>query len=91
MPRLTASPRIVRFRTMQKRSSKRGDINTLAKSIVDQATGNAPIEPPPEKNPAAVALGRLGGLKGGKARAAKLSPAKRKAIAKKAAAKRWGK
>ena len=45
--------------------------------------------PPPEKNPAAVSLGRLGGLKGGKARAAKLSPAKRKAIAKKAAAKRW--
>ena len=45
----------------------------------------------PEKNPAAVALGRLGGLKGGKARAAKLTPAKRKAIAKKAAAKRWGK
>jgi len=46
--------------------------------------------PPPKKNPAAVTLGRLGGLKGGKARAAKLSPAKRKAIAKKAAAKRWG-
>jgi hypothetical protein len=46
--------------------------------------------PDPDKNPAAVALGRLGGLKGGKARAAKLSPAKRKAIAKKAAKKRWG-
>lgn len=74
---------------MQKRSSKRADVNVLAKSIVDQATGNAPIEPPPVKNPAAVSLGRLGGLKGGKARAAKLSPAKRKAIAKKAAAKRW--
>lgn len=44
-----------------------------------------------EKNPAAVALGRMGGLKGGKARAAKLSPAKRKAIAKKAAKARWGK
>jgi hypothetical protein len=43
------------------------------------------------KNPAAVALGRLGGKKGGNARAAKLSPAKRKAIAKKAAQKRWGK
>jgi hypothetical protein len=47
-------------------------------------------EPDPTKNPAAVELGRLGGLKGGKARAAKLSPAKRKAIAKKAAKKRWG-
>ena len=46
---------------------------------------------PQGKNPAAVALGRLGGLKGGKARATKLSPAKRKAIAKKAAARRWGK
>jgi len=43
----------------------------------------------PEKNPAAVALGRLGGLKGGKARAAKLSKAKRTAIAKKAARARW--
>jgi len=43
----------------------------------------------PEKNPAAVALGRMGGLRGGKARAAKLSPAKRKAIAKKAAKARW--
>ena len=42
------------------------------------------------KNPAAVALGRLGGLKGGKARADSLTPAKRKAIAKKAAAARWG-
>jgi hypothetical protein len=45
----------------------------------------------PEKNPAAVALGRMGGLKGGKARAASLTPAKRKAIAKKAAKARWGK
>lgn len=43
-----------------------------------------------EKNPAAVALGRMGGLKGGKARAAKLSAKKRKAIAKKAAKARWG-
>jgi hypothetical protein len=41
------------------------------------------------KNPAAVALGRLGGLKGGKARAEKLSASKRKAIAKKAAQARW--
>jgi hypothetical protein len=41
------------------------------------------------KNPAAVALGRLGGLKGGKARAAKLSAAERKQIAQKAAQTRW--
>ncbi len=68
------------------------DVNQLAKFIVDTATGNAP--PPPaerEKNPAAVALGKLGGSKGGKARAAALSPQKRRAIAKKAAAKRWSK
>lgn len=45
----------------------------------------------PGKNPAAVALSRLGASKGGKARAASMSAAKRKAIAKKAAAARWGK
>ena len=70
---------------MPKRSSK--DENQIAKSIVDEII--AETEAQPEKNPAAVALGRLGGLKGGKARAAKLSPAKRKAIAKKAAQARW--
>lgn len=59
------------------------DINKLAKSIVDKATD--------DKNPSAVALGRMGGLKGGKARAEKLSAERRKEIAKKAAAKRWGK
>jgi hypothetical protein len=71
------------------------DINQLAKAILDETTKEpAPIEPKPpekEKNAAAVALGRLGGLKGGKARAAKLSPEERKEIAKKAAEKRWGK
>ena len=61
--------------------------NRAAKSIVDQVTQEA--EAQPEKNPAAVALGRMGGLKGGKARAASLTPAKRKAIAKKAAKARW--
>jgi len=54
-------------------------------------TGEATPEAQPEKNPAAVALGRLGGLKGGRARAESLSPEKRKEIAKKAAEKRWGK
>ena len=48
------------------------------------------IEQSEGKNPAAVALGRLGGLKGGKARAEKLSAKKRSAIAKKAARARWG-
>lgn len=60
-------------------------------SIVAQAVGDIPkIEPPP-KLAAAVELGRLGGLKGGKARAAKLSAKKRAAIAKAAARARWDK
>ena len=64
----------------------------MAKHILDQLTGDAPKdEPPPVKNAAAVALGKLGGKKGGVARAAALSPRKRKEIAKKAAAARWGK
>jgi hypothetical protein len=67
------------------------DVNQLAKMIVDMATGNAPPDPEPTKNPAAVALGKLGGAKGGPARAKALSPARKKAIAKKAAAKRWSK
>ena len=65
----------------------------LARKIVDQVTGDAPKKAPPDpyegKNRAAVELGKLGGSKGGKARAAKLSAAQRKAIAKKAAAARW--
>jgi len=72
---------------MHKRSSNPKDVNQLAASIVQDATQEpASI---PQKNPAAVALGRLGGLKGGKARAAKLSARKRKEIAKKAARMRW--
>jgi hypothetical protein len=70
------------------------DVNQLAKAIVDQATSEAAPEPHAAddgKNPAAVALGRLGGLKGGKARAEKLTKAQRSASAKKAAAARWGK
>jgi hypothetical protein len=75
---------------MPKRSSKQKDTQQLARSVLDAIVPYAePAKDKPEKNPAAVALGRLGGLKGGKARAAKLSPAKRKEIAKKAAAKRW--
>jgi len=78
---------------MPKRSSKKKkDVNELAKSIVDSATADDSQEAAAEKgkNPAAVALGRLGGLKGGKARAAKLTAEERTAIAKKAARKRWG-
>lgn len=78
---------------MPTRSSKpRRDANQAAKHILDQLTGDAPKdEPPPVKNEAAVALGRLGGKKGGVARAAALTPEQRSEIAKKAAAGRWKK
>jgi hypothetical protein len=79
---------------MPSRSSKDHDFTTVARRVVEQAIGEkldgGPLEKP-EKNPAAVALGRLGGQKGGKARAEALSPRKRKMIAKKAAQARWGK
>jgi hypothetical protein len=66
------------------------DANQLAKFVVDLATGDATELPTYEgKNPAAVALGRLGGRKGGKARAKRLSPERRSEIAKAAAAARW--
>jgi hypothetical protein len=72
--------------------AKKKDTNELAKFIVDIATGEIEQPKPDEgKNPAAVALGRLGGLKGGKARASKLTKEQRSEIAKKAAAKRWKK
>ncbi len=77
---------------MLKRSRMPRDPNQLAKMIVDMATGNAPPEPAEKpKNPAAVAMGKLGGPKGGAARAKALSAKRRKEIAKKAAAKRWAK
>jgi hypothetical protein len=61
----------------------------LAKLIGDIATGQVEDKVEDTRNPAAVALGRLGGMKGGKARAAKLSAKKRSEIARKAAASRW--
>ncbi len=73
---------------MPKRSSK-PDINQIAAHIVERST--APNDELPNKNPAAVALGRLGGQKGGPARAKALSPARRKAIARQAARQRWRK
>ncbi|MGH2825485.1 MAG: hypothetical protein ACRDKF_00770 [Actinomycetota bacterium] len=75
---------------MRKRSSKPRDINKLAASIVDDATSDeASADPDEGKDPNAVALGRKGGLKGGKARAEKLSPEQRSEIAKRAAKARW--
>ncbi len=80
-------------RSMPKRSSrhKQGpeDVNEAAFRVVQRATGEAPQEVPSGKNPAAVALGRLGGVKGGKARAEKLDASKRSEIARKAAYARW--
>jgi hypothetical protein len=70
------------------RTKRPVDVNRMAASIVQEAIGEAP-EPDAGKNPAAVALGKLGGAKGGKARANKLSPERRREIAAKAAAKRW--
>ena len=67
---------------------KKTDLNQLAASIVAQATGD---HAPKGKNAAAVALGRLGGLKGGKARAAKVTPRQRKEMATNAAKARWSK
>lgn len=72
---------------MPKRS--RNDVNAVAASIVERATGSA--VPKRRKNPHAVALGRKGGLSGGAARAKALSPDERVRIAKAAAQARWGK
>jgi len=75
---------------MPKRSRMPTDLNSLAAKITEMATNEQP-EPDDGKNQAAVALGRLGGKKGGKARAESLTPERRKEIAQKAAAARWGK
>jgi hypothetical protein len=76
---------------MPDRSRRRPrDPNQLGKLIVDIATGN--VEDTPEetgKDPAAVALGRKGGLKGGKARAASMTPKERSEAARRAAQARW--
>jgi len=75
---------------MEQRPKRPTDLNLLARAIVDQATGSAPpAKPLKHKNPAAVELGRLGGKKGGPARAASLSAIKRSEIARKAAQSRW--
>lgn len=76
---------------MPTRSSKKQprDLNRLAASIVSAAIGEIAPEPESTKNVHAQELGRLGGMKGGKARAEKLTPAQRKEIAQKAAKARW--
>lgn len=76
---------------MPERPRKRPtDLNRLAASIVEDSTSEEPPEPvPPEKNPAAVELGRRGGLKGGRARAARMTAEERSEAARRAARARW--
>jgi hypothetical protein len=82
---------------MEKRSSKKQsrkritDESQFAKAIIDLIIEETESEPQPvkEKDPRAVQRGRQGGTKGGKARAAKLTPERRSEIARKAAQKRW--
>lgn len=78
---------------MPDRSSKRRtDVNQLASQIVGEAVGDEPpYDPDAGKDPSAVALGRKGGLKGGKARAAKMNQTERSDAARKAAQARWAK
>ena len=73
----------------KKRKKKDHDFSVTAFRVVQEATGQ--IEPKPEKAFDAKALGHLGGLKGGRVRAERLTPARRVEIAKKAARARWGK
>ncbi|WP_207717511.1 hypothetical protein [Caenimonas soli] len=90
---------IARWGTIRERDNspmparpKNLDMSQLAKRILDEATGDEPkTEAPAEekKNAAAVKLGKLGGKKGGAARAASLTPEQRSEIARKAAAGRW--
>lgn len=77
---------------MPKRSRKPADLNRLASSIVDEATSDEPSpDPDSGKDPAAVALGRKGGKKGGKARAARMTAGERSEAARNAAQARWNK
>ena len=78
---------------MPDRSGKRPrDVNELAKQLVSEVTDEIErVDPDAGKDPAAVALGRKGGLKGGKARAASMTPEQRVEAAKRAAAARWAK
>jgi hypothetical protein len=73
----------------RRRRTRARDLNELAASIVAEATRDERSDPAADESPA-VQNGRLGGLKGGKARAEKLSAERRREIAQKAAQARWG-
>lgn len=80
--------------TLKKAAKLRPDAAEIAFRVMQEATGEAEKTPPPgqrPKNAEAVARGAKGGKKGGKARAEKLTPERRTAVARKAASKRWGK
>jgi hypothetical protein len=74
---------------MAKQSKKPADLNRLAAAIVGDATEETPSDQTNGKDPAAVALGRKGGIKGGKVRASKMTPEERSEAARKAARARW--
>jgi hypothetical protein len=78
---------------MTKTPKRPRDVSQLAQMMVDIASGEAvePAQDGKQKDPAAVARGRAGGLKGGKARASKLLPSERNKIPELAANTRWGK
>jgi hypothetical protein len=77
---------------MKRIKGKHLDFSQIAHAVVQAATDENPSsEENSDKNPAAVALGRIGGLKGGKAAAARMTPEQRKQRAQKAAQARWGK
>jgi len=81
----------IHYIVIMKKPKRPKDTNLLAKNIVDLATGEKEEQLKDNKNIHAVELGRLGGLKGGKARAKKLTKERRIEIAKKAAKARWKK
>ena len=86
---LDRSGKGVHLSRMAKKPKRPRDTNQLAKFITDLATGEIEDKTDDGKNPAAVALGRMGGLKGGKARAESLTKKERAEIARKAAQARW--
>jgi hypothetical protein len=84
MPKRSGKPTKARTATKRPR-----DVNQLARSVMDRLEQIA--EEQPTKNPAAVALGRKGGLKGGRSRMDSLTAEERRKLALKAAKARWGK
>lgn len=98
MPKRSSTPEPTAKKTPASKrpgTSRDHDFATIARNVVEQAIGErldgSPLPQKNEgKNPHAVALGKLGGAKGGRARAEALTPAKRKQIAKAAAKARWG-